>query len=130
MKNTKPTQNKLIRIAIIDDEPEIVSMLEKYLQREGNYQITTYTNPLHAISSLSNNTDLVLLDIMMPQMNGLDVLPKLLEKNPKIKVLMMTAYSTLDKVLNAHRYGAQDYVMKPFSSLNELNQKIQDVMKK
>lgn len=130
MKNSKSTQNEIIKIAIIDDEPEIVSMLEKYLSREGKYQITTYTNPVHAISSISNNIDLVLLDIMMPQMNGLDALPKLLEKNPNLKVLMMTAYSTLDKVLNAHRYGAQDYIMKPFSSLSELNQKIQDVLKK
>lgn len=130
MKNSKSTQNEIIKIAIIDDEPEIVSMLEKYLSREGKYQITTYTNPVHAISSISNNIDLVLLDIMMPQMNGLDALPKLLEKNPNLKVLMMTAYSTLDKVLNAHRYGAQDYIMKPSSSLSELNQKIQDVLKK
>jgi DNA-binding NtrC family response regulator len=130
MKNSKSTQNEIIKIAIIDDEPEIVSMIEKYLLREGRYRITTYTNPLHAISSISNDIDLVLLDIMMPQMNGLDVLPKLLEKNPNTKVLMMTAYSTLDKVLNAHRYGAQDYIMKPFSSLSELNQKILDVLKK
>ena len=130
MKNSKSTQNGIIKVAIIDDEPEIISMLEKYLSREGNYQITTYTNPIHAISSISNNIDLVLLDIMMPQMNGIDVLPKLLEKNPDIKVLMMTAYSTLDKVLNAHRHGAQDYIMKPFSSLSELSKKIQDVMKR
>jgi DNA-binding NtrC family response regulator len=67
---------------------------------------------------------------MMPQMSGLDALPKLLEKNPKVKVLMMTAYSTLDKVLNAHRYGATDYIMKPFSSLDALNKKIEEVLKK
>ena len=119
-----------MNIVIIDDEPEIISMLQKYLEREGEYHVTTYTNPIHAISSLPSNTDLVLLDIMMPQMNGLDALPKILEKNPNVKVLMMTAYSTLDKVLNAHRYGAEDYIMKPFSSLNELSQKIQTILKK
>ena len=130
MKNTTSDKKEIFNIAIIDDEPEIVSMLEKYLLREGKYRVTTYTNPIHAISSLASNTDLVLLDIMMPQMNGLDVLPKILEKNPNIKVLMMTAYSTLDKVLNAHRYGAEDYIMKPFSSLNELSQKIQTIIKR
>lgn len=83
-----------------------------------------------ALTSLSRETDLVLLDIMMPQMNGIEVLPKLLEQNPKLKVLMMTAYSTLDKVLNAHRYGANDYIMKPFASLEGLEEKIQEVLKK
>lgn len=122
------TQQK--NIVIIDDENDILQMLEKYLARDGGYRITTYSNPVNAISSLPKDTDLILLDIMMPQMNGLDALPKLLEKNPKIKVLMMTAYSTLDKVLNAHRYGATDYVMKPFSSLDELGKKIKEVLKK
>lgn len=117
-------------IVIIDDENDILLMLEKYLTRQGDYKVQTYTNPVTAISSLPKDTDLILLDIMMPQMNGLEALPKLLEKNPKTKVLMMTAYSTLDKVLNAHRYGADDYVMKPFSSLDALGKKIQEVLKK
>lgn len=117
-------------IVIIDDENDILSMLEKYLTREGGYKVKTFNNPVTAISSLPKDTDLVLLDIMMPQMNGLEALPKLLEKNPDIKVLMMTAYSTLDKVLNAHRYGANDYIMKPFSSLNALGKKIEEILKK
>ncbi len=117
-------------IVIIDDENDILVMLEKYLTREGGYRVQTFSNPVTALSSLPRETDLVLLDIMMPQMNGLDVLPKLIEKNPTTKVLMMTAYSTLDKVLNAHRYGATDYVMKPFSSLDALSKKIQEVLAK
>ena len=121
---------KQINIVIIDDESDILQMLEKYLSREGGYKVKTFTNPTVAISSLPKETDLILLDIMMPQMNGLDALPKLLEKNPDVKVLMMTAYSTLDKVLNAHRHGANDYVMKPFSSLDALGKKIQEVLKK
>lgn len=116
-------------IVIIDDENEILSMLEKYLTRECGYKVRTFNNPLTAISSLPRDTSLVLLDIMMPQMNGLDVLPKLLEKDPDLKVLMMTAYSTLDKVLNAHRKGANDYIMKPFSSLNALGKKIEEMLK-
>ncbi|MEK6658556.1 MAG: response regulator [Campylobacterota bacterium] len=122
------TQQK--NIVIIDDENDILQMLEKYLSRDGGYRITTYSNPVNAISSLPKDTDLILLDIMMPQMNGLDALPKLLEKNPKTKILMMTAYSTLDKVLNAHRYGATDYIMKPFSSLDALGKKIKEILKK
>ncbi len=117
-------------VVIIDDENDILLMLEKYLTRECGYRVQTFNNPVIAITSLPKETDLILLDIMMPQMNGLDALPKLLEKNPKTKVLMMTAYSTLDKVLNAHRHGANDYVMKPFSSLNALGKKIEEVLAK
>jgi DNA-binding NtrC family response regulator len=114
-------------IVIIDDETDILVMLEKFLSRSG-YKVQTFNNPVTAISLLPKDTDLILLDIMMPQMNGLDALPKLLEKNPNSKVLMMTAYSTLDKVLNAHRYGADEYIMKPFPSLDELGEKIQKML--
>jgi DNA-binding NtrC family response regulator len=118
-----------INIVIIDDENDILLMLEKHLSREG-YKVRTFTNPVTAISSITKDTHIVLLDIMMPQMNGLDALPKLLEKNPKLKVLMMTAYSTLDKVLNAHRRGANDYIMKPFPSLVAVSKKIDEILKK
>ena len=119
--------NNTINIAVIDDENDILMMLEKYLTREG-YKVKTYSNPVTALSSISKEIDIVLLDVMMPQMNGLDLLPKLKEKSPDTKVLIMTAYSTLDKVLNAHRHGANDYVMKPFSSLDALGKKIKETL--
>ena len=117
-------------VVIIDDENEILSMLERFLTRSGNYKVRTFNNPLTAISSLPKDTDIILLDIMMPQMSGIDALPKLLEKTPDAKLLMMTAYSTLDKVLNSHRHGATDYIMKPFPSLEALGKKIEEVLKK
>ncbi|MFT7860307.1 MAG: response regulator [Sulfurimonas sp.] len=122
--------DKKTNIVIIDDETEILTMLERFLSRNKNYKVRTFSNPVNAISALSQDTDIILLDIMMPQMSGLEALPKLLEKAPDVKVLMMTAYSTLDKVLNAHRYGATDYIMKPFPSLEALGDKIEEVLKK
>jgi DNA-binding NtrC family response regulator len=121
----KETKQK--HIVIIDDEHEILSILERYLSRN-NYRVSTFSNPITAFDSLPRDTNLILLDIMMPQMSGLDLLPKLLEKSPKSKVLMMTAYSTLDKVLNAHRHGATDYIMKPFPSLDMLGNKIKALL--
>ncbi|MBN2815744.1 MAG: response regulator [Campylobacterales bacterium] len=115
-------------IVIIDDEVEILNMLEKFLSREG-YSVKTFNNPLTAINMLSADTDVVLLDVMMPQMSGLDALPKILEKNSKVKVLIMTAYSTLDKVLKAHRNGADTYIMKPFDSLGAVQKKIEELLK-
>ena len=117
-------------ILVIDDELEILDMLSRFLNRNPNFSVQTFSNPVSALSSINNNTkyDLVLLDIMMPQMNGLDVLEKLKEINSDQKVIMMTAYSTLDKVLKSHKIGATNYVMKPFSSLDSLEKKVIEVL--
>ena len=122
--------SKKYSILVIDDEIEILDMLSRFLNRNPNFSVQTFSNPVSALSSINNNTkyDLVLLDIMMPQMNGLDVLEKLKEINSDQKVIMMTAYSTLDKVLKSHKIGATNYVMKPFSSLDSLEEKVIEVL--
>ena len=122
--------SKKYSILVIDDEIEILDMLSRFLNRNPNFSVQTFSNPDSALSSINNNTkyDLVLLDIMMPQMNGLDVLEKLKEINSDQKVIMMTAYSTLDKVLKSHKIGATNYVMKPFSSLDSLEKKVIEVL--
>jgi DNA-binding NtrC family response regulator len=117
----------MITIAIVDDDLQITSMLEKFLKRNENYRVKVYNNPLTALGAIDKTVDVILLDIMMPQMNGLDFLPKIKEKLPTINVIMMTAYSTLDKVLDAHRYGAEHYLMKPFDSLESVSKKIDEV---
>lgn len=117
-------------IVIIDDETEILNVLSRFLTRNPNFSVTTYSNPITALNSITNTkVDLVLLDIMMPQMNGLEVLEKLKANHPEQKVIMMTAYSTLDKVLKSHKEGATNYVMKPFDSLQALEKKILEVLK-
>lgn len=122
--------SKKYSILVIDDEIEILDMLSRFLNRNPNFSVQTFSNPVSALSSINNNTkyDLVLLNIMMPQMNGLDVLEKLKEINSDQKVIMMTAYSTLDKVLKSHKIGATNYVMKPFSSLDSLEKKVIEVL--
>ncbi len=119
---------KVYKIAVVDDENEILSMISRFLNRSGKYSVTTYSNPVIAVGAIDNSVDIVLLDIMMPQMNGLDALEKILEKNSEQKVVMMTAYSTLDKVLKSHKEGATHYLMKPFDSLQALENKIQEVL--
>ena len=122
--------NEKYSIVIIDDETEILNVLSRYLTRNANFSVTTYSNPISALNAVGNSkVDLVLLDIMMPQMNGLEVLEKLKAKDPEQKVIMMTAYSTLDKVLKSHKEGATNYVMKPFDSLQALEKKILEVLK-
>mgnify|MGYP000207979789 CR=1 FL=1 len=117
------------KILIVDDEQSILDMLKLQLEFEG-YSVYTAGNAAEALDKLSNCPDIILLDIMMPQMNGLEVLEKIKEKNENQKVIMMTAYSTLDKVLKSHKEGATNYVMKPFDSLQHLEKKIIDILEK
>ncbi|RXJ85842.1 response regulator [Arcobacter cloacae] len=121
--------SKKYSIAIVDDETEILNVLSRFLTRNPDFSVNTYSNPVSAVASVDNNKyDLILLDIMMPQMNGLEALEKIKSKNPEQKVIMMTAYSTLDKVLKSHKEGATNYVMKPFDSLQLLEKKIIEVL--
>lgn len=121
-------ENNRYKIAVVDDENEILNMINRFLSRDEKYSVTTFSNPVVAVSSIDDTYDLVLMDIMMPQMNGLDALEKIMEKNPKQKVIMMTAYSTLDKVLKSHKEGAVHYLMKPFDSLQLLSDKVKSVL--
>lgn len=124
MDNTK------IEIVIIDDELEILRLIEKFLSKSGKYKVTTYSNPILGLDYIKqHDCDIVLLDIMMPQIDGIQVLEKIMEVKPKQKVCMMTAYSTLDKVLKSHKEGATNFVMKPFDSLANLENKILSILK-
>ena len=109
------------KIAIIDDEQDILDILEKFLSRSEKFDIVTFTNPKVGLEALRTGSfDLVLLDIMMPQMSGLDVLKEIKKDNLNVKAIMMTAYSTLDKVIESNKTGAEDYVTKPFRSIELL----------
>lgn len=115
------------RIAIVDDERDILDILEKFLSRRDKLDIEVFQNPLTAIESIkSGHFDLVLLDIMMPQINGIDFLRDVKKSSPSTKVIMMTAYSTQDKMLNSKDIGADDYLTKPFISLRDVENKVFD----
>ncbi|MDP2850454.1 MAG: response regulator [Sulfuricurvum sp.] len=120
----------MIRLLIVDDEPSIGTMLEKALGRSGDFKITYIDNPVNAVSRFrAGDYDGVLLDIMMPQKDGLSVLEEIKAKDPECVVVMMTAYSTLDKVLQSHKVGADHYLLKPFDSLASVEKKIRELVK-
>ncbi len=115
----------MIKLMIVDDEAQITSMLEKWFSKNKDFSVSTYNNPEIALSSFSNvKPDVVLLDIMMPQMDGIAVLEKIKSMDPGALVIMMTAYSTLDRVLSSHRQGADSYILKPFESLGAVEEKV------
>lgn len=121
--------SRQMNIAIVDDEVQILNMLEKFFRKNSDYRISTFSNPVAALSSIEGGKfDIVLLDIMMPQKDGLEVLKEIKAKTPETKVLMMTAYSSLDRVLNSHKIGAEGYVMKPFESLASVEKKVLEIV--
>jgi DNA-binding response OmpR family regulator len=117
------------RILIVDDEPEMVRGLEDNLRFEG-YQTLSATNGADGLSlALQEGPDLVLLDIMMPQLSGWDVLRGLRAKQLDIPVIMLTARGEeVDRVLGLE-LGADDYVTKPFS-LRELLARVRAVLRR
>jgi CheY-like chemotaxis protein len=112
------------KIAIVDDECDILDMLEQFLRRSDLFDIVTFTNPLDALPRVQNDEfDLVLLDIMMPQMDGIDFLAKA-KSSTNTKIIMMTAYSTQNRLDECNSLGAEDYITKPFTSLKDVKNKV------
>lgn len=101
------------RILVIDDEAPITFVVKAAL--EDKYDVETTTSVFSAFKYLSENkVDLVLLDIKMPQMNGLEALAKIKKKHPDIIVIMMSAYASMENVIKAKRLGVYGFITKPF----------------
>jgi len=102
-------------IFIVDDEPTMLRYLRTLLEVEG-YRVETATNGVEAVQRLQKNPlpDLVLLDVLMPHLDGLQALEQLRTLHPALKVVMLSCVSDTRKVVQAIRLGAQDYLTKPF----------------
>ena len=115
-------------IVVIDDDKELTDLLEEFL---GNfkYKLTVFHNPLEALDFLKDQScDMVLLDIMMPEMDGLQVLRRLREHS-EVPVMMLTAKGDVaDKVVGLE-LGADDYLPKPFEP-QELLARIQSILRR
>ncbi len=109
----------LNKILIIDDEEQLCWALEKGLRQEG-YQVITSTRGKEGLELIRNELpSLVILDLKMPEMDGLEVLVKAKDLIPKLPVIMITAHGSIDTAIEAMKLGAIDYISKPFD-LNEL----------
>ncbi|WP_422485004.1 sigma-54-dependent transcriptional regulator [Gudongella sp. DL1XJH-153] len=101
------------KILIADDEPNMIWALKKALSKE-EYEIISADNGEEAVEGLAEEPDLIIMDLKMPKMNGLEALRKIKEINPKIPVIMITAHGTTDTAVEAMKIGALDYISKPF----------------
>ena len=104
-----------MRILLAEDEKELSNALVAILKHD-NYSIDPVYNGIDALEyGLSGNFDVIILDIMMPKLNGLEVLEKLRQKGIQTPILMLTAKSEIEDRIKGLDMGADDYLNKPFA---------------
>jgi CheY-like chemotaxis protein len=106
----------MARILVVDDEANIRMMIRMALQKDGHVVEQASDGP-EGLERFGNGTgwDLVLLDQRMPGMEGLEVLREMRDRDPKARLVMITAYGTIDLAINAMKAGATDFLRKPFT---------------
>jgi DNA-binding NtrC family response regulator len=109
------------KILIIDDEEGVRESLKLILG--DNYNLIVTDSGQQGLACLENSKDigLALLDIKMPKMDGFEVLKKIKEKHPSVKVIMITGYRSVETAAEAVRLGACGYIIKPFKADEILN---------
>src|ERR1700694_5599022 len=128
-RNVAEQSARKTRILIVEDEPAMVAGLRDNFEYEG-YEVISAADGAEGLDrALADNPDLVVLDVMMPRMSGLDVCKQLKSQRPSIPIIMLTARGQeIDKVVGLE-LGADDYVTKPFS-IRELMARVKAVLRR
>lgn len=109
-----------LKLLIIDDEEELAVALSQLLQLEG-YDVDYTTSPLKALDMIRHQKyHIIFSDIVMPEMDGLELLVQIKNYDPLAQIVMMTGYSTMEKTMRSMEAGASDYLLKPFPDLTEV----------
>jgi len=104
------------KILVVDDEASIREMLQKGLSQMGEFNVETAQNGAEAIEKIGKEIfDLVLTDLKMPEMDGLELLKNIKGTKPEVMVILMTAYGSIETAVEAMKMGANDYITKPIN---------------
>ncbi len=104
------------RIIVVDDDVDMGSLLEDFLSNVG-YDVSVFKVPSQALQAVQEEgeaIDLVITDLRMPEMNGIEMIERVLALQPKIPVILVTAFGSVETAVKAIRNGAYDYIVKPF----------------
>src|SRR5215467_10682647 len=103
------------RVMVVDDEPSIRKYLQTLLEVDG-FEVETFNSGREAIKQISagERPDFVILDVLMPEMNGIDALKELMQLDRSLNVIMLSCSNEVGTVVEAIRLGAHDYLTKPF----------------
>jgi YesN/AraC family two-component response regulator len=117
-------------VLIVDDEEEIRDMLGRHFRLLG-YEILKARNGKEALQILSENRiEAVITDIIMPEMDGIELLQRLKEDHPMIRIIVMTGYVTLENALACMRHGAETIIFKPLEDLTEMEDALNQIVEK
>jgi putative nucleotidyltransferase with HDIG domain len=115
------------KVLAVDDEPSILSLVERVLVKQG-YKVKSASSAQNALEILTEEKfDLLLTDIVMPGMDGLELLQKVRERRPDITAVIITGHATLDFAIKSLNQGAQGFIVKPFTA-EELNIAIKEAL--
>jgi DNA-binding response OmpR family regulator len=118
-----------IRILLAEDDSNLGILLKNYLTAK-NYETALSVNGLQALDAFHNKSfDLCILDIMMPEMDGLTLAGKIRQASPEMPVIFLTAKNQQEDILEGFRTGADDYITKPFS-MEELILRIEAILRR
>ncbi len=113
------------RLLIVDDEPEICEMLSRHFRYLG-FHVDTASDGIEALEKLAKaRTEVIISDIVMPQMDGVELLRTIRQQYPMIHTIMITGYVTLENALACMRHGADTCVFKPLEDLTELEEAVE-----
>jgi DNA-binding NtrC family response regulator len=101
------------RILVVDDDPEMCRLLYDVLTEEG-HTVETATSGQEALARLSEQVDLVITDLRLKEMKGLELMHQVKLKQPGVSVIIITAFGTIESAIEAMKLGAYDYIPKPF----------------
>ncbi|HEX6836274.1 MAG TPA: sigma-54 dependent transcriptional regulator [Polyangia bacterium] len=104
------------RVLVVDDEPNMCRSLAILVADEGRREVDTARSGEEALLKLGDATDVLLCDLSMPGMDGIEVLRRVRAAKLDVQVIMMTAYSTVQSAVEAMRLGAHEYLIKPFTN--------------
>ncbi len=112
--NRRPPKSTVL---VVDDDKNICKMIEIQLRKEKIYTIETASNGEACLKSIRESVpDLVLMDIQMPGIDGIETLKRIRDTEPLIPVVMMSAHGTIEKAVESMKLGAYDFITKPFAS--------------
>ncbi len=114
-------------ILVLDDVADAVVLIQKILGRKG-HEVAGFTDEEPAIAhARTNDVDLLILDIKLKKMSGIEVLQEIKKTNPGVKAIMLTGYPSLQTAREAKELGAQEYCVKPIEK-EELEEKVAQVL--
>ncbi|MDA1028963.1 MAG: sigma-54 dependent transcriptional regulator [Bacteroidetes bacterium] len=118
------------RIFVVDDDRHYARMLSYRLDKNANYHVKVFHSGDEVLKSLDEKPDLMLLDIMMPGIDGVEVLRQVVTRHPEIPVIMVSAQGVIDTAVEAMKIGAYDYITKGQDDLVKLDSIVRNVLEK